>query len=114
MKTNSENVFEGANPLKKIVKQKSEVYGGEFVAQVINAAWETVPNQEFTPNSIHTYFLRADNMESVILYEVKKTIESKSFIARTVECYQTATDTLCVVLMILFARKTTVRRCQVF
>ncbi|CUM57528.1 unnamed protein product [Debaryomyces tyrocola] len=101
----SDTIFEGVRPLEKFLEQNRSVYGGEFIAQAMYAAWKTVPGEEFTPNSLHAYFLKVGNNGSVIRYEVKKNNDGKNFCNRTVECYQTETDALCVVYMMSFSKK---------
>jgi len=101
----SSTVYEGVRPLEKFLEQNRSVYGGEFISQAMYAAWETVRDEEFTPKSLHAYFLKAGNNASVIRYEVKKVNDGNNFCSRTVECYQTETNALCVVYMISFSRR---------
>lgn len=100
----SENVYEGKYPLESFMEGARGTYGGEFIAQSIIAAWETVEDPGFTPNSMHSYFVRAGNCDSVMRYEVLRSNDGRNFANRTVQCYQSATNQLCFTLIISFAK----------
>lgn len=98
-----DNVFEGRYPLQPIIEGNRGTYGGEFVSQGLVAAWETVAEGQ-TPNSLHSYFLKAGNSDSVIRWVVHKQSDGRNFANRLVQGYQKATNALCFSMIVSFTR----------
>ncbi|WP_194767343.1 acyl-CoA thioesterase [Tamlana sp. I1] len=63
------------------------VFGGQVLAQAINAARRTVSNQRIL-HSMHAYFLEAGNLDSPITYNVAIVRDGGSFSVRRVTAYQ--------------------------
>lgn len=100
------NIIYGKKTLQSIDSKASDlVFGGEIIAQSIIAAWELVPEQDWTPNSFHGYFIRPAKVSSIIRYEVIEQSNGKNFKNRLVNCYQDDTGKLCFVAMISFGYK---------
>lgn len=59
------------------------VYGGQVLAQVLNAAMRTV-EPEKVPHSLHGYFLRPGDFNRPIIYEVDPIRNGRSFSTRRV------------------------------
>ncbi|TDL99469.1 MAG: acyl-CoA thioesterase II [Flavobacteriaceae bacterium] len=60
------------------------VYGGQLLAQSLNAAYQGCTKKDFLCNSIHTYFFSAGNLaKKTITYQV-----SENFIGRSFACWQ--------------------------
>lgn len=85
-------------------------YGGEFVAQSLAAAWESVPCREFDIHSLHSYFLKAGLIDSVMRFEVSVTSQGQNYCNRLVKCYQLHTNSLCYVLMASFTRNNNIKK----
>lgn len=100
----SSTEFVGKYPLEAFHEDARGTYGGEFVAQSLVAAMDSVSDKEFQPHSLHSYFLKAGRRESPMRYEVKVTSEGRNFCNRLVQCYQQHTGELCFILMVSFAR----------
>ena len=62
------------------------VFGGQVVAQALNAASRTVTNREL--HSFHSYFLEAGHLELPIIYNVTMTRDGGSFSVRRVTAEQ--------------------------
>ena len=66
---------------------RSRVYGGQVLAQAMNAALRTVDDSR-TAHSQHAYFLRPGNPDLPIIYEVDPIRDGKSFTTRRVVAIQ--------------------------
>lgn len=64
-------------------KRPSRVFGGQVLAQALNAATRTVDETRLT-HSLHAYFLRPGNPSKQIIYEVDPIRDGKSFTTRNV------------------------------
>lgn len=71
-------LFSGRSP-----KRPSRVFGGQVLAQALNAATRTVDETRIT-HSLHAYFLRPGNPSKQIIYEVDPIRDGKSFTTRNV------------------------------
>lgn len=100
----SDSVWEGKYPLEPFRPDARGVYGGEFAAQSVAAAFESVEDKEFTPHSFHSYFLKAGLNESVMRYEVTNTSQGRNYCNRLVKVFQSHSNQLCYILMISFTR----------
>lgn len=100
----SETEFLGKYPLEAFQENARGTYGGEFVAQSLVAAMDSVSDKEFQPHSLHSYFLKAGKKESPMRYEVTATSEGRNFCNRLVKCFQQHTGDLCFILMASFTR----------
>ena len=63
------------------------VFGGQVLAQSLNAAYRTVP-KERSLHSLHSYFLEAGNLELPITYNVQTIRDGGSFSTRRVTAHQ--------------------------
>jgi acyl-CoA thioesterase-2 len=63
------------------------VFGGQVLAQALNAAYRTVPQKRIL-HSLHSYFLEAGNLELPITYHVQTIRDGGSFSTRRVTAYQ--------------------------
>lgn len=75
-------LFSGNSP-----KSPSRIFGGQVLAQALNAAIRTV-DTERTAHSLHAYFLRPGNPEKQIIYMVDPIRDGKSFTTRNVVARQ--------------------------
>lgn len=66
---------------------RSRVYGGQVLAQAMNAALRTVDDSR-SAHSQHAYFLRPGNPDIPIIYEVDPIRDGKSFTTRRVVAIQ--------------------------
>jgi acyl-CoA thioesterase-2 len=64
-----------------------QVFGGQVLAQAINAAYRTITNQRKL-HSLHSYFLEAGNLSLPISYEVDVMRDGGSFSTRRVTAKQ--------------------------
>jgi acyl-CoA thioesterase II len=71
-------LFSGRSP-----KRPSRIFGGQVLAQSLNAATRTVDATRIT-HSMHAYFLRPGNPSKQIIYEVDPIRDGKSFTTRNV------------------------------
>jgi acyl-CoA thioesterase-2 len=71
-------LFSGSSP-----KRPSRIFGGQVLAQALNAAIRTVDTSRLA-HSMHAYFLRPGNPEKQIIYEVDPIRDGKSFTTRNV------------------------------
>ena len=106
----SDTDFIGKYPLEPFKENGRGTYGGEFVAQSLAAALETVRESEFHPHSLHSYFLKAGQKESPMRYEVTTTSEGRNFCNRLVKCYQLHTNQLCFIAMISFMKNNSIAK----
>ncbi len=63
------------------------IYGGQVLAQSLNAAYKTVDESRLA-HSIHAYFLLAGNYQLPVTYEVEATRDGRSFTTRNVKALQ--------------------------
>lgn len=77
------NLFRGAtlNPTD------DRVYGGQVLAQAMNAAQQTVSTR-FVLHSLHSYFMRPGQVETPIIYEVDRIRDGRGFTNRRVVAIQ--------------------------
>jgi acyl-CoA thioesterase-2 len=68
-------------------KRPSRIFGGQVLAQSLNAAVRTVDSQRIA-HSMHAYFLRPGNPSKQIVYEVDPIRDGKSFTTRRVVAKQ--------------------------
>lgn len=71
-------LFRGNSP-----KRPSRVFGGQVLAQALNAATRTV-EKGLLAHSMHAYFLRPGDPKKKIIYEVDPIRDGKSFTTRNV------------------------------
>lgn len=76
-------LFRGLTP----DRDRKRVYGGQVLAQSINAALRTV-EPERNVHSLHAYFLRPGNPSVPIIYDVDPIRDGKSFTTRRVVAIQ--------------------------
>ena len=63
------------------------VFGGQVLAQALNAAYRTTPKERIL-HSLHSYFLEAGNLELPITYNVQTIRDGGSFSTRRVTAHQ--------------------------
>ena len=78
-----ENTFEGQN----FQTSWGRVFGGQVLAQSLNASYQTVPADRFA-HSLHGYFILGGNLDLPITYEVDIIRNGKSFTTRRVVAFQ--------------------------
>lgn len=110
LKKISETILDGNYPLEPFREGARGTYGGEFVAQGILAAWETVDGPDYSPHSFHSYFLKAGSNESAMRWEVTKTSDGRNYCNRLVRCYQKHNNKLCFMLTASFTRNNSIRQ----
>ncbi|WP_375289704.1 acyl-CoA thioesterase [Qipengyuania sp.] len=66
------------------------VFGGQIVAQALQAAQATVPD-EFAAHSLHAYFLRAGTEGIETRYSVESDLDGRSFANRRIQARQDGT-----------------------
>ncbi len=64
------------------------VFGGQVMAQALNAAIRTVEQDDRMPHSMHAYFLRPGDPSRKIVYEVDPIRDGRSFTTRRVVAKQ--------------------------
>ncbi len=79
----SETQFEGRS---ETVGSRT-VFGGQVLAQALNAAYRTVPENRFC-NSLHAYFILPGNLEIPINFKVQLVRDGGSFTTRYVSAEQ--------------------------
>lgn len=79
----------GENQFKGISKAvgSPNVFGGQVLAQALNAAYRTIRNQRVL-HSMHAYFLEAGNLNTPISYDVSIIRDGGSFSTRRVTAKQ--------------------------
>lgn len=77
------NIFRG----KTVDVARGCVYGGQVLAQSINAASRTVA-KPFILHSVHAYFLREGDVDIPVIYEVDRIRDGKTFTTRRVVAIQ--------------------------
>ena len=83
LKDISNNIFRG----NSVTIGSPNVFGGQVLAQALNAAYRTVSETRFV-NSLHAYFLEAGNLEIPIDYHVAEMRNGGSFSTRRVTAKQ--------------------------
>lgn len=78
--------YRGVKPLRKSGKEVRGVYGGNIVAQSILVAMRSAPG--YTPNSVHSHFLKAVNENSPLIWKIEDISTGKSFATRKILAYQ--------------------------
>ncbi len=76
-------LFIGRSP-----KRPLRIFGGQVLAQALNAAIRTVEEDDRTAHSMHAYFLRPGNPAKQIVYEVDPIRDGRSFTTRRVVAKQ--------------------------
>ncbi|KAK6204816.1 HotDog domain-containing protein [Scheffersomyces amazonensis] len=102
--TNEKTVYVGKYPLLPFRDGMRGTFGGEFIAQGILAAWQSIPSDDFTPHSLHAYFLKAGSIESPTRWEILKINDGRNFINRLVKAYQVHTNQLVYSFQISFTK----------
>jgi acyl-CoA thioesterase II len=77
------NIFRG----KTVDAARQQVYGGQVLAQAMNAASRTVATP-LVLHSVHAYFLREGSDDIPIVYEVDRIRDGKTFTTRRVVAIQ--------------------------
>lgn len=97
--------YEGKYPLELFREGARGVYGGEFAAQSLLAAYDYVDDPEFSPHSFHSHFLKAGLNQLKMRFEVEKTSQGRNYCSRLVKTYQLHTNQLCYIMTVSFVRK---------
>ncbi|CAK9435413.1 uncharacterized protein LODBEIA_P01400 [Lodderomyces beijingensis] len=77
----------GVAPLTKPSQATKGAYGGNTVAQAILVALRASP-AGFTPNSIHSFFIKAVNDKEPVSWQVEEISNGKTFVNRFIRGYQ--------------------------
>ncbi|KAJ8146312.1 hypothetical protein OY671_000600 [Metschnikowia pulcherrima] len=107
---NSSTEFVGKYPLEPFREGARGTYGGEFLAQSLRAAWDSIDDREFDVHSLHSYFLKAGSNSSVMRYEVTVMSQGRNFCSRLVQCFQSHNNQLCFTMMASFTRNNNVQK----
>lgn len=83
LKSINKNVFSG----ESVTIGSAIVFGGQVLAQAVNAAYRTIPNDRFL-HSLHSYFLEAGDLTVPIEYDVAEMRNGGSFSTRRVTASQ--------------------------
>lgn len=83
LKKIDKNVFSG----KSVTIGGPNVFGGQVLAQALNAAYRTIPEDRFV-HSLHSYFLRPGNLLIPIIFNVTEERNGGSFSVRRVTASQ--------------------------
>ncbi|MEZ5343896.1 MAG: thioesterase family protein [Acidimicrobiales bacterium] len=78
------DLFVGLSPQKG----RTRVYGGQVVAQALEAARRTLDDHAHHVHSLHSYFIRPGDETRPIVYDVDRTRDGRSFSTRTVTARQ--------------------------
>lgn len=105
-----DNVYEGKYPLEMFAAGMRGVYGGDLVAQSLIAIWETIEDKEFSPHSMHGYFLKAGLANSPIRWEIQTKNAGRNYINKEAMGYQSDTNKLCFTLTASFTRNNNVKQ----
>jgi len=65
----------------------TRIYGGQVVAQALNAALQTV-DVDYRPHSLHAYFIRPGDISEPVRFEVDRLRDGRSFSTRAVVARQ--------------------------
>ncbi len=66
----------------------TNLFGGQVLGQSLSAASQTLPEGEWTPHSLHAYFLRPGNVVDPIEFEVDCVRDGRSFAMRQITASQ--------------------------
>ncbi|MCR5878201.1 acyl-CoA thioesterase II [Phenylobacterium sp. J367] len=77
------NLFRGTTPDEE---SRQRIYGGQVIAQALNAAYETVEDR--VCHSLHCYFIRPGDPNVPIIFEVDRSRDGGSFTTRRVIAVQ--------------------------
>lgn len=77
------NLFRGQN----FPAQWGQVFGGQVLAQALNAARRTVPEDRLL-HSMHSYFILPGRLDTPIIYQVDTIRDGRSFTTRRVVAFQ--------------------------
>ncbi|KAK6465305.1 thioesterase-like superfamily-domain-containing protein [Scheffersomyces coipomensis] len=102
--TADKEVYTGKYPLLPFRDEMRGTFGGEFVSQGILAAWATVKDPEFTPHSLHSYFIKNGVIESSTRWEITHISDGRNFSNRLAKAYQVHTNELVYTIQISFVR----------
>ncbi|GEQ71726.1 hypothetical protein JCM33374_g5412 [Metschnikowia sp. JCM 33374] len=105
----SSTEYTGKYPLEYFKEGARGTFGGEFVAQGLRAAWDSIEDRGFDIHSLHSYFLKAGSNDSVMRYEVIPMSQGRNFCSRIVKCFQSHNNKLCFILMASFTRNNNIR-----
>ncbi len=83
LKVLDKNVFSG----ESVTIGSAIVFGGQVLAQAVNAAYRTIPEHRFL-HSLHAYFLEAGDLTTPIRYDVSEMRNGGSFSTRRVTASQ--------------------------
>ena len=83
LKKIDKNVFSG----ESVTIGSAIVFGGQVLAQAVNAAYRTIPKDRFL-HSLHSYFLEAGDLTLPITYDVAEMRNGGSFSTRRVTASQ--------------------------
>jgi acyl-CoA thioesterase-2 len=83
LKLLEKNIFSGVS----VTIGSKIVFGGQVLAQAVNAAYRTVQEDRFL-HSLHSYFLEAGDLKAPILYDVAEVRNGGSFSTRRVTASQ--------------------------
>ena len=83
LKKHSETIFEGSSNFMG----SPNVFGGQVVAQALNAATRTVPAERIC-HSLHCYFILPGNLNKPIMYHVMEIRDGGSFTTRFIQAKQ--------------------------
>lgn len=108
--TTSQLTFIGKYPLEPFKEGMRGTYGGEFVSQGILAAWETIQSTDYSPHSIHCYFLKAGSHDSPIKWIIEVTSEGRNYCNRLVRGYQSHTNQLVFMLTASFSKNNHIKQ----
>ncbi|CAK9435412.1 uncharacterized protein LODBEIA_P01390 [Lodderomyces beijingensis] len=98
-------VYESVYPVEPFKEGARGTYGGDFLAQGLNACWESVGRDNFQPHSLHSYFVKAGSTESNIRWEVLKISDSRNFANRLGMAFQIHTNQLCFTIQVSFTKE---------
>jgi len=79
-----QNLYRGQTIVRPV---NQRIYGGQFLAQALNAASQTVKDN-FVVHSLHCYFVRPGDPSRPIIYQVDQDHDGKSFAKRSVRATQ--------------------------
>ncbi|KAI5964676.1 uncharacterized protein KGF55_001745 [Candida pseudojiufengensis] len=97
-------IYQGIYPVEPFREGARGTYGGDFVSQGLNAAWESVGRDNFQPHSLHSYFVKAGSIESLLRWEVLKISDSRNFANRIALAYQEHTNNLVFTIQVSFTK----------
>ncbi|EDV25981.1 Acyl-coenzyme A thioesterase 8 [Trichoplax sp. H2] len=79
------DIFRGNTLWCPTVSQR--IFGGQAIGQALVAASKTV-DEQFSPHSLHLYFLRAGDPSIPLIYKVERTRDGHSYCSRNVHAIQ--------------------------